>query len=93
MDGPIFNSHFSILRMIFKIWIYVTFSTGFILQKEVSGCHSEFISCAGDPLFFNLIFKTGPEEDKVLIEKDNVEYDSYPLSPKAVKQRAFKEKS
>jgi hypothetical protein len=57
------------------------FSTGFILQTEVSGCHSEFISCAGDPLFINLIFKTGPEEDKVLIEKDNVEYDSYSLLP------------
>ena len=59
--------------MIFNIWIHVTFSTGFILQTEVSGLGATpnlFLVYCG-PLFINLIFKT--EEDKVLIENVNVE--------------------
>ena len=48
------------------------FSAGFILQTKVS---PNIFLVSGGPLFINLISKTGPEEEKVLIEKENVEYD------------------
>ena len=52
------------------------FSTGFILQTKVPlRIYFLFLEAR------SLIFKTGPEEDKFRIKKDNVEYDSFSLLP------------
>ena len=82
--GQFVSSYFRILRMIFKIWIHVAFRISqpdSYFKQWYLGVALNLFHVSGGPLLINLIFKTGPKEEKVLIGKENVEYESYSLLP------------